>query len=110
MNVTHETVVRISSSIVDGKAKVRMVRYGRHVDDGWWLLAEEHLPGPPPDEEVTYACLHCLLELLDPHVGAGMDAAKRDADEFDDDAGFAAWHQGGWVTGADALDAVHGSE
>jgi hypothetical protein len=105
--IEHGEDAMVSAAIVDGAVPVMLIRYCTDPADGWWVLAAEDLPMPPV-EDLRYVCMHCLLELLDPEVEDGLEAARQDAADHDSDVGLAVWHEGRWAVCNEALDVLEG--
>jgi hypothetical protein len=94
----------ISTSVDEGRAAVRLIRYAVDPADGWWFLAADDLPRPKALADTRMLCLHCIIESLDPEIGSGMVAAKVDAQQTGRPVGLAVWEAGTWSTGDEALD------
>lgn len=107
MTASHGELGMVSASVVDGRAAVFMIRYSTDPEDGWWLLAAEDTR--PEVDNLRTACIHCVIDMLEPGVGTGMDAAKADAEQGDG-VGIAAWDRGSWLMGDQALDAIEREE
>jgi hypothetical protein len=99
--VDHGELGMLSAAVVEGHAPVKLIRFSLDPADGWWILAERDLPMPEVDDIVT-VCIHCVINHLDPNIGAGLDLARSEAEADEHGVGLAYWHNAHWLTGDQA--------